>query len=444
MIIAFLFLFNPNITVIDPLPDFIGYILLCVALYRVADLNDSINSAYNSFKRMIFVDACKIVAIMWAFGMSVTTEKNTSLLLWTFIFAVLEMIFLIPAYSRLFGGLTQLGYLYPNSSLLEARGDSSKTDKMRNATVVFVSVRAVMSVLPELADLTNASYDETIGGTVNLYRYIGIMRAMAFVVALAVGIAWLIRIEGYFSKIRRDAPLGEALAEKYRTEIMTKTGIFVRRNFRMFTTLAIIALIFTLDLRLEGINVLPDSLAAVIFAVALIFINKCNTAKNKRWIIAVSAFFCTSVVSYALEMAFFLRYDYGSIIRNDAARILFSSMIAVNIVKSLSFISLVLVMMSILFVTVSEHTGYVVGMERAGDGERKMIDALRADLRRTVIYSVIASVIYVISDTCYDLAISKYGFVGLINVICGALCIVFFSKAFSSIQAAIDTKYMLE
>ena len=45
MIPAFCFLFNPNIAVIDFLPDFIGYFFLCIGLSKMADLNEELYEA---------------------------------------------------------------------------------------------------------------------------------------------------------------------------------------------------------------------------------------------------------------------------------------------------------------------------------------------------------------------------------------------------------------
>ncbi|MBQ8850396.1 MAG: hypothetical protein IJ011_08715, partial [Clostridia bacterium] len=168
IVIAALFLFNPNIAVIDLLPDFIGYILLCVAISRLADVHERVGEAYNAFKKMILIDAGKWIAVFWIFGMTVPSERNTSMLLWTFVFSVLEMIFLLPAYNKLFDGITQLGYLYPCQAVFGKREKRSKTDRMRNFTFVFVTVKALLTVLPELSDLTNSTYDETVSGSLNL------------------------------------------------------------------------------------------------------------------------------------------------------------------------------------------------------------------------------------------------------------------------------------
>ena len=76
--VGLLFLFNPNINIIDVLPDFIGYIFLCLGGAKLTDLNESIDRALSAFRKMILIDAGKWLALMWVFGMSVTSERNSS------------------------------------------------------------------------------------------------------------------------------------------------------------------------------------------------------------------------------------------------------------------------------------------------------------------------------------------------------------------------------
>ena len=63
ILIGLCFFFNPCFSAIDFLPDFIGYAILCCALSRLADLNDSIGEAVNSFRKMILIDLGKILAL---------------------------------------------------------------------------------------------------------------------------------------------------------------------------------------------------------------------------------------------------------------------------------------------------------------------------------------------------------------------------------------------
>ena len=115
--VAIVFLFNPNLAIIDPLPDFFGYILLSVALTKVAFLSETLYDAKRAFERMVIIDVGKVISIFWVFGMEAVSERNTSLLLWSFIFGVLEIAFAVPAFLKLFEGLSYLGNFYPNTSI---------------------------------------------------------------------------------------------------------------------------------------------------------------------------------------------------------------------------------------------------------------------------------------------------------------------------------------
>lgn len=442
--LAFLFLFNPNLTVIDLLPDFVGYILLCAGIYRLADIHDRVGEAYKAFKKMILIDAGKWLAVFWVFGMSVPSERNTSLLLWTFVFAVLEFIFLIPAYVKLFNGLTQVGYLYPCGAIFGKNEKKSKTDRMRALTVAFVAVRAVLTVLPELADLTNASYDENGGGFVNLYNYIGLMRAMAFIPVLIFGIIWLANLLAYFKGISKDTAFIDALLTKYENDVLPKKGLFVRRNFSTVILLLTVAACLTVDFRLDNQNLIPDFLAAIMFTVGLFFLKKHIDFKTKKFILPALAYTVFSIASAVLEYVFFSKYYLGAIIKSDEARALYISVVIVNIIKALCLFAVMYVLCLALSRTVSMHTGYVIGMERVGDGEKKMIGEIHTELRKNFVYILVAAGLYIASDICYDILIYKVNFMGLINLIFAAVFIGVLLKALFAIQHAVDTKYMLE
>ena len=115
--ISFIFLFNPNIAIIDPLPDMIGYFILSLALSKIAMINETLYDAKRSFEKLIILDVGKLITIFWVFGIDAASERETSLLLWSFVFGILEILFAIPAYIKLFDGLSSLGDFYPNDSI---------------------------------------------------------------------------------------------------------------------------------------------------------------------------------------------------------------------------------------------------------------------------------------------------------------------------------------
>ena len=443
--VACLFLFNANITVFDLLPDFIGYILLCRAFFKLADLNESIGVAVSAFRRMILVDLGKYLAILWIFGMSVPGERNSSILLWTFVFSVLEMIFLIPAYVKLFGGIVELGYFYPNTTILKREGveEKSRTEKMRNFTVIFVIVKAVLTVLPEFADLTNAGYDE-MSGVVHLYRFIGLMRAMTMIPVIVVGWIWLVRMISYFRRLRRDRPLMEALAQKYATDIQPKVGLFAKRNVRYASALLLLAFCLTLDFRLEGQNYLPDFLASIFFLCAFIYLNKALAQRRWSGVLVAVAHFAVSLFSAIVEYLFYDRYSLSSLIKNVSAMKLYNCLLAGNFLKYFLFLLLTLLAVLQLRSVIRAHTGYVVGREVMDRNEQKMISVLHRELDVSFWIVMVCAVLYVFSDVCYDCLVPTFEWIYMIVLLVGVVCIAFLARALFALKDAIATKYMLE
>ncbi len=440
LVIALLFFMNPNISIIDLLPDFIGYLLICFALLKLSDINDSFGEAYKLFKRMIFIDASKWLALLWLLGLADPRERNTAFLLWTFIFCVIELLCLIPAYSKLFDGFANIGYLLPNKSVLV----SGRNSRTKIISILFVITKTVFYTLPEFSVLTSTSYNETSFGGVNLYDYIGIMRLLSLLPVFVMGVAWFVFMILYFRAIIRDKVFNEALYEKYQKDILPKRGLFVKRNFRTVTLLCIIALCLTFDFRVDSQNIIPDFLAAAMFCVLFVFVQKYNGVRKSSWVYSVITFSYASVISFACEFYFFSQHYYGDIIRSNAVRSLYAVIIVATILKSLSFIAMVFDLCKALMNTIYSHTGYVVGMERVGESEKRMVTALHNDLKKTLVYAFIFAALYAVSDICYAVFALQVKFMGLINAVFAVACIAFFVKALSAIQHAIDTKYMLE
>lgn len=442
--VGMLFFFNPNVNIIDFLPDFIGYMLLCAGLSKWADLNETIGEATERFRRMIFVDAAKWVALLWVFGLSVTNERTSSLLLWSFVFSVLELVFLMPAYAKLFEGLTQLGYSYPNTAIFgSGRKKRSPTDKIRMLTLFFVAWKAVFSTLPEFADLSNSSYDET-SGMVNLYRYIGIMRFLAFVLVLAVGLVWLIAMQRYLHKIRRDSEFMEAMRTAYQTQIRPKEGLFIRRRFHTVYIFLIMALVLTLDFHVESQNILPDVLAATVFLLIGLFLLSYFRKKMIPWLAAGAFYWITALCQTLAEQKFFDQFYYGAIYKSEEAMSAYRSLVICTVCQTVSFLLLLWCVIRILYRIIEEHTGYVKGQASVGESERGMILSLQKEEKRSLLVAYAVSAVYGISDICYVLLAPTVGVMGVLHTGMALLCIAFFVRALSGIQTAIRTKYMLE
>ncbi len=465
IIFALCFLFNPTLHLIDPLPDFIGYIFLCLAFSKLADLNDEIESTVAVFRKMIWVDAAKWLAIFITFTMSASGEKNSSVLLWTFVFATIELIFLLPTYTKLFEGIAKLGYFHSNTAILgRMKKGKSATDRAKRATIIFVCVKAIFTVLPEFADLSNAAYQED-SGFVSLYRYIGLMRGFAILVVLIVGLFWFFRLQQYFYRLRHDHELVLSLSNSYQTNVQPQLGKFVQRRFKISYVFLVLALIFSMDYRLDGITLFPDILSAI--AVIFVFLTLSHNISLKKapWIIASGFYLLTSIVSFVLEQRFFFHYSFTTILKNDTAMMIYSAYVLCNFLKVLAFLLALYLILRALYQIIQIHTGTTLGIEYIDERVVSMEKELHKELRRPVFLAMISAILYGISDICYDIFApmlsgiymdgsgvfgtfsniqNHYGWLKTTNILILAICIGLFIRAMSYILLAIREKYMLE
>lgn len=446
--LALIFLFNPNIAIIDVLPDFIGYILLCLSIVKLSDISETVAEALTAFKRLVFIDAAKLVAILWVFGMSVTTERNSSLLLWSFAFGVLEYVFVIPAFIKLFKGITELGCLYENTSVLAPAGKGrrkrSRTESICALTVAFVALKATMSYLPELADLTSTEYYENSGLT-NLYRYIGIMRFLAFVPVLLLGIVWLVRMLSYFLGVSNDTRFNGALNALYSERVAGKKGIFVKRSLRLAFVLLVAALVTSIDFRMENVNIFPDFIAAVLFFAFFVVLSKsAKTGKAASRLICALYFAATAVSSF-LELKFFKDYYYGAIYRSEEAMSAFVAMAVAVCVSTLLFVCVCIAVLRALSRVIDEHVGAHSVTGAVADGAQlKMAEETRRELKRNFAYCGVGTLLYAASDIAYVFLAPSYGVMLLVNVIGALVCGFCYVKTYSELLNAVDAKYLLE
>ena len=119
--VAAFFLFNPNLVIVDFIPDFIGYIFLIMGLSQLSDLNHHIESAVGLFKRMFIVSLAQFFSIFFVFGVLPSREIASALMLICFAFGALELILLIPAFKAMFDGFTYLGSRHESTAIFKRR-----------------------------------------------------------------------------------------------------------------------------------------------------------------------------------------------------------------------------------------------------------------------------------------------------------------------------------
>jgi len=450
MALAFAFLFNPTIAIIDPLPDFIGYIILSLSLSKIAMISETLYDAKRAFERLVIVDVGKILSILWVFGIEVISERNTSLLLWSFVFGVLEIIFAVPAYIKLFEGFSYLGNFYPNESIHGKKRKKSYTDSIKSFSIFFVAFKAIFTVLPEFASLSESSYDET-SRFFNMYRYIGVIRGLCVIPVLIIGCVWLVSAITYFVRISKDKEFVTAVSQEYSQRQVTKAGTFVIKDIKIATVFMVIASVFSIDFSLDGINILPDVVVVISLGLALFYFSK--TAKISKFfaIFAFGLFTVATVFEDYIRYYFAKEFYYNAINKNHEAFMVYLATVIAVAIEGILLAILYLAMAKALKSVVSEHTGYVLGKEIDSEGEKKQILAVQSRLNKNFSHLVDFAVICALADTFaslygafYAFLNKNFGWMSLLSSICGLLLVGMTVKAVSELREAVQTKYMLQ
>ena len=452
--LGFAFVFNPNITVFDFLPDFIGYILVVVALTKISMVNDTLAEAKKLFEKMILLDAGKYLAIFWIFGMEAGATKASSYLLWSFVFAVLEIIFLIPSYLKLFKGISDLGDIYESEYIHANTGKGkSRTEKMRNFTVFFIVFKAVMTVVPELTDLGSSSNTNTFLGQeyIDLYRYIDIIRLLCYVPVIIVGIIWLVRVIMYFAKLSKDSRLNSSLKETYEERVQTKRGLFAIRNVKIASWLMIAAAVVSLDVMLEGINILPDVLAVIFIIPAIIFFAKTAQIKKSGVIVSSLFFGGFAVGSYTAKMLFEDNFHYTAMNKDFYAFALYMLYVLLTVLQSVMFVVMYNCLIKQIRKVTEENTGYVLGQSVSSEIEQKQVKEVHGEINRSFEWLLNIAIVYAVSEFLATLYGILYAFPRIngmflvaINIICGIIFIFFTVRALDDLKDSMKIKYMLE
>ena len=159
ILVALVFLLTPSISLIDPLPDFIGYLLLAHALSYAADAFPYFGDAKAGFTRMMWISLSKIPAALLMLMMWGTDNAQRSIVtVFSLCYAVLDLVFLMPALRSFMEGVFYLGNRYDCES---AMGVPASFGKMTDPhtpnwlpyrpvpiSTTISSIRSVLTIAP--------------------------------------------------------------------------------------------------------------------------------------------------------------------------------------------------------------------------------------------------------------------------------------------------------
>lgn len=406
IIAAVFFLFNPDISIIDVLPDFIGYMLMASGLSHLAMINNELEEAYAKFKKMIIVGLCKPLAIFLLYGVFDSSEHASGSLLFVFSFAVVELIFAIPAYACLFDGIIYLSGRRGARAVFKPKGKKTVGEKAKRFTFVFIIAKAVCAILPETLSLTMTEYTD--GNTMYLYDFIGHFRVIFFTVALVFGIIWLCKSVALLTAVKNEREFIDSLSESFKEKLETKEGVFIQRNLYRGFLVLIAGAFLCIDFHAPDYNVIPDCVAALVLGIGAYMLGK-YLLGYKKAMIASSVYLAVSVIASLLKISFLDEFGFFTAANyKEEAFFAFSAMVGATALENIAFLTVVGFVLLMLRDAVDKHTG--ADIINAENLKNKRMTSAQRSLYIKLIITAAFAVIAAVCSVLYDILLIERGF----------------------------------
>ncbi len=429
-IAAIIFLANPCINIIDILPDFFGYLFLIAGLSKWADLCPNTSVALQGIKRLRWFMLLKLLL-----SLLVPVVDDTFVLVFTFSFAVIELIYVLPAASKLFDGLEYFGTRFDGKAVF------ANLKTLRSLTGIYFVLKSVFCVLPELCSLGSSEYYGYITSTqVNVMSFKAPLMALNLFMCALLAILWLVNALPYINRLSKDTPFLIRVLHDYEVEVGNNTGLAIRRTVHTAISFIIAGCVFFPNLWMDGVNVIPTFVGAVFLTAAAVTLSKASHV-SKTTIIAQIVFAVMSAASYALALIFELRYGIDMIQYSFEAYDFYSAVTVFSVMEYITMVVAVFMMYKELRRLTRDHLG-------AGDNvtdkrltdiyTRHLHEADRGIISGFVVFWIMLAVNAVYSVMRADLAPQYY----LIPLAVTVIWLVFMGVKLRDIDEQIEYKYM--
>ena len=384
------FLFDPFVSVMDLLPDALGYLCILLGLYRLSDMDERIMDAFKGVGYLALIGVTRIVALFLAFGLVSPTEQPVFILLALFTLGVLDCIVLIPMWKNLCGGLLYLGSRNDATTMFDRRGLGGKTrthnivERYTALSAVYFVLREILAVLPEISVLSHEKGGVEIGDATRFYDFVGLFRLVGGGISLILGIVWLVATLRFFAKIKADAPFFARLSEKYRTEVLPRHDLFAMRAVKASLGCLLVAAAFSLDLYLDGVNVLPDAISALFLILSVVFIRR-YAGKNLPALLTAGAYGVTAALAWYLQLTYFGRNDIPDIFRKEELHARWQTTVLLQALTAVLLVAAIVLILRSLYTMVKRYTGVLaLSDDTAYAAERT--ESIHALIRKKLIW----------------------------------------------------------
>ena len=442
-----LFFCNPNFEIIDLFPDFIGCALILWGIRRLSAVTERGKAAAKDFRLLLGLNLLQALSCLLFFLLA--ESEMTWMLTLTACFGVAEAVFFCRGMARLDDAVSY--------SAMEGDFERIYADRQRSSltgyAIFFGIAKCLFALLPTLTFLVTDYGDVGMIETDWSFLF-KLLQGANLVLVTIFGILLAILGCRYCRALGKESAYLRYLDGRYDEEIVRAPGVLTYKRLRLGGTLLFLGMLFLLPLRLDGVDFLPDFVAAaLILACALLL--KREYPKEARpailaggvfalfalgeWVVNLLLLFRSGFsilgeqrLSYAVFLDQYLYHDAG-------AYNVFLAVCALTVLKSLALCVSLFLLYKIFARIIGEHTGSAEGIRAetvAANTER-----VRAHLRRFLKALEILTVLAAICAVAAQFLFLQKAPWWLLEF-SGAAILAVTGRVFTySLQTAVDNKY---
>lgn len=389
---ALIFLCNPNISVLDILPDFIAFLLLARVFERHADTVPYFEEARIGCVRLMWLNLAKVGAmVLIVFVRQRNNSDGDIVALCSLVFAVCEGVLSVQTVCNIFSGLFYLGERSNATALISPYPAGARhavlPERVRRLTLLFVICKSVLYGLPQLALL---SYDRQLGSPAQHFFRAALYPmalALSLLIGLVLGAVWLVSAVRYLRAIRSEGHIADAL-ENLTTDVGTESVDQHQTCRRLLHTLSLltVASFCTLELTFSDfrdINLLPHFIFGILCVCALFRMER--SLRGRKAAILSGGLYCVAgAVFYVLYCYFLTRYGYEALERSQQAVRVYRGLYGAAICEFVTLLPFLFFSCRVMAGFLTAHTGLSPDSPRYNTRDREYHRALR--WRATVWY----------------------------------------------------------
>lgn len=352
-IAAAIFLFNPNLNILDVLPDCLGYLFLICGL---ADCDFLVPHFEDAKKKFTYLAWLTLSKIPMYFVVSASTHGDSNLgvmfTLISLVYGILELLLVLPAFRAFFEGMEFLAERHGAFSLAGKRMEDA-----RAFTLIAVVAKPILAFLPELVFLSNQ--DPLIGsGAVDWVHFRPHFFVLAAMIMLIIGILFLVFFCIYVCHAKKDEALAAVFADLADAHSTPIRGEQAARSIHRAMFFFSVGAFCCMDITLDRLSYLPDALGALCFLLAAYMLFSIGGMRAKISAILSGAWAVAAGFAVGYRNAFFAKYSYESLGVSRGADGLYSNYVLFSGIESALAIAAFVATAVLLAYVATRETGY--------------------------------------------------------------------------------------